>query len=152
MIFAPEAKAQLMPLSSANRAGKFGVSAVDRGVDDGDRDATAPRQKVRLIEAKFFAGILRRGLRASLFLARPIIVVGLDQLHVGVGAERLKHRFHRTLAGELQAHDGAIDERDEQARIGAEIVLAGDTGRDLAGAVGGDKNENLLRAMRAVGC
>ena len=135
---------------SGYRAGKFWVCAVDRGVDDGDHDATAPRPTVRFVEPKFFAGILGRALRRCLFLARPIIVVGLDELHVRVGAHRLKHRFQRTVAGETQAHDGAIDKRDEQPRIGVEIVLARDTGRDLAGAVGGDKNENLLGAMRAV--
>ena len=63
---------------SGDRAGKFGVSAVDRGVDDGDLDVLAPRLTMRLVEAKLLAGILGRGLGTRLFLARPIIVVGLD--------------------------------------------------------------------------
>ena len=56
---------------SGDRAGKFGVSAVDRGVDDGDHDALTPRLTMRFVEAKFLAGILRRGLgRVFSLLAR----------------------------------------------------------------------------------
>ena len=85
--------------NSGDSAGELGVGGIDGRIDDGDHDAIAARQAMRLIEAELCAGILRRVLGKRLPLAGPVVVVGLGVLHIRIGAERLKQRLHRAVAG-----------------------------------------------------
>ena len=127
------------------------MRSLDRRVDDRDHHAVAARQAMRRVEPDRLAGILRRGLGRRFVFADAIVVIGLRQLDIGIGAERREQRLKRAAGRKPQAHQRAVEQRDRHPGIGGDIVLAGQPRGDLACPRRIDQDENLPGAVRAVG-
>ena len=76
-----------------DRVGQFGMVGVDAGIDHGDRDVHAVRERVRLRQPKLRQRILR-GIalgRRGLLVLQPITEIELHRAHAAIGGKFTAH-------------------------------------------------------------
>src|SRR5882724_12211955 len=98
---------------ACNRVRKFRMSDVDSGIDNGDGNVGAMRQRMRLRQSKFQKRVLG-GIalgRCWLLVLQQIAEIRLHRPDAGVGGEFTACGFHRTAVGDAEQADGAADER-----------------------------------------
>ena len=89
-----------------DRVDKLGMIGLDRRIDDGDDHTSPACQVMGFFEPDRLARILRHVLGQCRPFADLIVIVGLDEINVRIGAERRQQRLQRFDRPEFKAYEG----------------------------------------------
>src|SRR5581483_1328841 len=96
-----------------DRAGKLRMPGVDPGIDDGNPDALAMRQRMRFRQMQLGKRILCSIAFAwcRLLVLQQIAEVRLHRVHACLGREIAARRLNRAAVGDTEQSDGCPDKR-----------------------------------------